>query len=593
MDGFYGRILKIDLGKRNFSIEKIEDETLASYPGGKALASFLLFSQNPAGVDPLSPDNRLIFASGPVSGGPVWGSSRYGVFTKSPQTGFYSESYAGGKTPEALDAAGFDAIVISGRSPSPIALTVSPEGAKFHDAAGMWGMDAYEAEDAMKARFSGAGGPEQKSGAVVIGPAGENLVRFAAIGNDYWRSAGRTGAGTVMGAKKLKGVLFSGGMKRPVHDLQALKDFSRKVSRESRKNPVVVEFSRHGTAKMLAPLAKIGGVPSKGWGSGEFSGWEGLTAQALHRRCDVKPRACARCFIACGRMTRALKGRHAGLELEGPEYETLFAFGGLCLIKEIEEILYLNDLCDRLGMDTISAGSLCALAIEASAKGRTDFKISYGDPDGAARLLEMIAKRQGVGDILAQGIRFAASRWGMEDMAVHVKGLELPGYDPRVLKGSALAFAVSHRGACHLRATFHSPEISGAVPRDEIEGKAALLIDYEDRMALMDCMILCRFYKEIYGWSEMSALFEMTAGVRWDESALRKKAARLADLIRRFNIREGLVPEDDRLPDRLHRERLKDGRGITRRELAFMVADYYRLRGWDKDGAPPPEGGEP
>jgi len=588
MDGFYGRILKINLTEKKHVIEKIDDETLSSYPGAKALGSFLLWKLNPENVDPLTPENRLIFATGPVCHSMIWGSSRYGVFTKSPQTGIYSESYAGGKTPEAMDSAGFDAIVISGKSKTPMVLVVHPQGATFQEADDIWGMETYAAEDAVRARFGTPGKKGEKSGAVVIGPAGENLVRFAAIENDYWRSAGRTGAGAVMGSKRLKAILFSGNMKRPLHDPDAVKAFSKQTATESKKSAGVLEFARHGTPKMLGQLMKIGAFPSRYWSTDEFSDWEKLSAQTLHQTCDVTPRACARCFIACGRMTTVLNGRHAGLKMEGPEYETIFAFGGLCLIKEIEEVIHLNDLCDRLGMDTISSGNLCGLAIEAKKRGKIDFDISYGDPAGVARLLEMISARKGIGDVLANGIRFAASQWGMEDMAVHVKGLELPGYDPRALKGSALAFAVSNRGACHLRATFHSPEISGLIPRNEIKGKAATLIDYEDRLTMMDCMILCRFYKDIYPWDKMARIFKMITGMDWDQRSLGKKAADVADLIRRFNVREGLLPKDDALPERLYKERLKNGDGISKKELEFMVNDYYFHRGWDENGNPGP-----
>ena len=586
MDGFYGRILKINLTEKKYAIEKIDDEILASYPGAKGLGSFLLWKLNPENVDPLSPENRIIFATGPVCHSMIWGSSRYGVFTKSPQTGIFSESYAGGKTPEAVDSAGFDAIVISGKSSVPTVLLVHPKGATFKNADDIWGMETYAAEDAVNARFAGPKEKGEKTGAVVIGPAGENLVRFACIENDYWRSAGRTGVGAVMGSKKLKAILFSGNMKRPLHDPEAVKAFSKQTASESKKSTGVLEFTRHGTPKMLNQVIKIGAFPSRFWTPGDFPDWEKLSAQALHQTCDVTPRACARCFIACGRMTKVLEGRHAGLKMEGPEYETIFSFGGLCLITSIEEVIHLNDLCDRLGMDTISSGNLCGFAIEARKRGKIDFDISYGDPVGVARLLEMIALRKGIGDVLAKGMRFAAAQWGMEDMAVHVKGLELPGYDPRVLKGSALAFAVSNRGACHLRASFHSSEISGAIPRNEIKGKAALLIDAEDRLTVMDCMILCRFYKDIYTWDKMALIFKMITGMDWDKTTLQKKAANIADMIRRLNVREGLLPSDDALPERLYKERLKNGGGISRQELEYMVKDYYFHRGWDENGNP-------
>lgn len=586
MDGFYGRFLKIDLTEKKFDIVGLNDEILSKYLGGKGLASYLLYSINPPGVDPLSPDNTLIFATGPITNSRIWGSSRYGVFTKSPQTGFYSESYAGGKVPEAIDSAGFDAIVVTGKSKGPAVVLIHPDGAEFNDASDIWGMDTYETEDTVNRKFGSVDDSEIKSGAVVIGPAGENLVRFAVVENDYWRSAGRTGVGTVMGSKNLKAIVFKGDKKRRRFDENRIKRFSKKIAAESKKNPVTQAYKKLGTPIMVKTINQARAFPTKYWSEGFFDRWESISAEALHRQCRVQPRACAKCFIACGRMTNILNGRHAGLIIEGPEYETIFAFGGLCMIDSIEEIAYLNDICDRLGMDTISAGNLCGFTIEAVRKKKVDFKIDYGDVDGIAGLLHQIAMRQGIGDILARGIEHAAKEWNMKDTAVHVKGLEPPGYDPRVLKGSGLAFAISDRGACHLRATFHNPELKGMVAPEIIDGKAELLVDFEDRLILMDTLILCRFFRDIYPWDRLGQIIEMTTGLKSDQEALQKRAAEISTLIRSFNMREGLKLEDDHLPKRFFKEILKTGHVIKETELEAMRKEYYRLREWDENGVP-------
>lgn len=586
MHGFYGRILKINLTERTYEIVPLNDEILSRYLGGKGLATYLLFSTNPQGVDPLAPDNCLIFATGPTTGSLIWSSSRYGVFTKSPQTGFYAESYSGGKVPEAVDAAGFDAVVITGKSKSPAVMVVHPDGVDFHDADDIWGMDTFEAEDAVNARFGDISRASAKSGAVVIGPAGENLVRFAVIENDYWRSAGRAGAGTVMGSKKLKAIVFKGNKKRPLFDNERVRTFAKEMAAASKDNPMVQNYKALGTPSMVKIMNQAKAFPTRYWSDGYFDKWENISAEALHRQCRVQPRACAKCFIACGRMTTVLNGRHAGLKIEGPEYETIFAFGGLCMVDSIEEIAYLNDICDRLGMDTITAGNLCGFAIEAALKKKIDFKIKYGDVDAIAALLINIAKRQDIGDILAQGIRHAAGVWNMEDTAVHVKGLELPGYDPRVLKGCGLAFATAGRGACHLRATIHNPELKGVSDPGNIKGKAELLIDYEDRLILMDTLILCRFYRDLYPWERLQQIIEMTTGSKHTKETLQQKAAEIVNLVRRFNLREGLELEDDNLPQRLYDEPLKTGDGIKEVELKSMRHDYYSLRGWDSNGVP-------
>jgi aldehyde:ferredoxin oxidoreductase len=584
MDGFYGRILKVDLSEKKYSIEPVQDDIFEKYLGGKGLASYLLVELNPPGVDPLDPANSLIFATGPVTGSTIWGSCRYGVFTKSPQTGLYSESYAGGKVPEAIDSCGFDAIVIQGQSAIPTVLGVNPEGVDFHAAGDIWGMDTFKAEDAVLERFGRSGESVRRRGAVVIGPAGENRVRFAVIENDYWRSAGRTGVGAVMGSKHLKAVVFQGDRQRSLYDANAVSAFSKKVSLEGKDNPGAKAYKSMGTTMMVKIVNDAGAFPTRYWSEGKCEHWEKISAEALHKRCQVTPRACLKCFLACGRLTTVQQGRHAGLKLEGPEYETIYAFGGLCLIDSIEEIVYLNDICDRLGMDTITAGNLCGFTIEAARRGKIDYKIDYGDAEAIAELLKKIARREDIGDVLAQGIKFAAREWDLEDMAVHVKGLEPPGYDPRVLKGMGLGYATSDRGACHLRATFYKAELSGMIDPDVIEGKAGLFLDFEDRLTLFDALILCRFYRDIYPWEQLKEIIHSVTGLDGDQKALQEKARAISDIVRRFNLREGMKPEDERLPKSLHRKLEKTGDIITEQELDHMLKDYYSLHGWDEQG---------
>ncbi|MEW5725546.1 MAG: aldehyde ferredoxin oxidoreductase N-terminal domain-containing protein, partial [Thermodesulfobacteriota bacterium] len=384
MDGFYGRILEVDLGAGSFRIEPLADDVLASGLGGKGLATRLLLDKNPAGVDPLSPENCLVFATGPFCQSRIWGGSRYGVFTKSPQTGFYSESYSGGRTPESVDAAGFDAVLLRGKAERPVALSVTPEGCNFHDAADLWGLETYQAEDEAKTRFAPNKPGYGRPGAVVIGPAGENLVRFACIENDYWRSAGRTGVGAVMGAKKVKAVVFQGDRQRPLYDPEGLSARVTAFTQANKNHPGVMAYKNRGTTMMVAIMNAAGAFPNRYWSSGRMEGWEKISGDTFHQEHEVKPHACPKCFMACGRLAIISKGRRQGLRIEGPEYETIYSFGGLCLIDDLGEIAYLNDLCDRLGLDTITAGNLCAFTIEAVRRGRVDFPIDYGDADGAA-----------------------------------------------------------------------------------------------------------------------------------------------------------------------------------------------------------------
>ena len=427
MFGFYNMALRVDVTQSAFELQMISDDVLGRTLGGKGLATHLLLAHNPPGVDPLSADNHIIFAAGPVAGSSIWGSCRHGVFSKSPQTGFYSESYSGGRVAENIAACGFDAIVIHGAADAPVWLEICEETVYFHSAEALWGLDTYQTEDRVKAWVKenrpGAG----SCGVVCIGPAGENLVSFAVIENDYWRSAGRTGVGAILGSKKIKAIAFYGKRKKTFADDALVRAFSKELAVEGKDNAGVIAYKTKGTPMLVDIMNNAGGFPTRYWQKGRYEGASKINADALHQRCDVKPHACLKCFMACGRLSTVKEGRHAGLQVEGPEYETIYAFGGLCEIDSIEEIIYLNDICDRLGMDTISAGNLAALTIEAARQGRIDRSIDYGDVDAIAQLMADIAARKGIGEMLARGIRAAADAWGMADQAIHVKGLEPAG----------------------------------------------------------------------------------------------------------------------------------------------------------------------
>lgn len=580
MFGYYNRILAINLTDRSTSIETVTDELLAECFGGKGLATRLLLERNKAGVDPLSPDNHLIFATGPFCGGRMWGASRYGVYTKSPLTGFYAESYSGGKVPEAIDSTGFDAIILVGKAERPTVLTITPEGAKFHDAGDLWGTDSITAEELAVERFAPNSENYRTPGAVTIGPAGEKMVKFALIANDKWRCAGRTGAGTVMGSKLIKAIVFQGDRKRQYADPEGVAQFANDFARKNGKGPGAKAYKAMGTTMMVSLMNNVGAFPAKYWSQGSCDHAERISGERFHEEHDVTPHACAKCFMACGRMAKIKQGRHKGLQLEGPEYETIYSFGGLCMVDDMAEIVHLNDICDRLGMDTITAGNLCGLAIEAKLRGKIDFDIEYGNVDQIATLLQMISDREGVGDILADGIIPASKQWGLEDIAVHVKGMEPAGYDPRVLKGMGLTFATSPRGACHLRTTFYKPELSGLIPPEQIEDKAEMLIEYEDRLNIFDTLVLCRFYRDLYPWEELEAALHAVTGQPSTKVDLQRVARNIANMTRIFNLQEGLQGEDDQLPKRLLKKTLPSGQSLTADEMDHMLKDYYRLREW-------------
>jgi aldehyde:ferredoxin oxidoreductase len=362
--------------------------------------------------------------------------------------------------------------VIRGIAKAPTALSVHPEGCEFFDAGDLWGADTYRTEEEARKRFALNKEGFRKPGAVVIGPAGEKLVRFAVIENDLWRSAGRTGVGAVMGAKKVKAVVFQGDRKkspcRPARSRRLRKGI---LQNETVEHPGVKVYKSLGTTMMVAVMNRVQAFPAKYWSQGTCEHWEKISGERFHQEHEIKPNACLKCFMACGRKATLMSGRHKGLVIEGPEYETIYAFGGLCMIEDMGEIAHLNDLCDRLGMDTITAGNLCAFTMEAARLKKLDYPLEYGDARGVATLLSLIAERKGIGDVLAEGIVHAAKAWDLEELAVHVKGMEPAGYEPRVLKGMGLAYATSDRGACHLRTTFYKPELAGLIAPDAIQGQ--------------------------------------------------------------------------------------------------------------------------
>jgi aldehyde:ferredoxin oxidoreductase len=576
LNAFYGKLLRVDLTGKTYREESIPKETFKRYLGGKGLGTYLLLNNVPQGADSLGEENKIIFTVGPATGTVMPGSSRHGLYSKSPQTGGYAESYAGGKVAPQIKATGYDAIILEGRSEKPAFLEVSDKGVRFHQADDLWGMETYIAEDKVKERVG-----ISSAQAVVIGPAGENLVRLACVENNYWRSSGRGGLGAVFGGKNLKAVVFHGSQKPSYADEKMLKGFVKNLIANSKDLPGVKNYKKYGTPQMVALLNSAKAFPTRYWSKGVLEGWEKISGEALINNFQVKPKTCPGCFMACGDLTTVTSGPRAGLTIEGPEYETIYAFGGLCCIDRMEDIIYFNDLCDRYGIDTISAGNLVALAMEARARGLNQDFPEYGDTEGAARLLADIAYRRGPGAVFSDGIVQAARALNLEDTAIHVKGMEPPGYDPRVLKGVGLGYATSARGACHLRATFYKPELSGMISPSVVEGKAALYIEFEDRLTIFNTLINCTFYRDLLQWDELQTIVKALTGWDYSVEEMRRMANEIVTMSHDFNLREGLGRASDNLPKRLFQQKLPEtGASITREEMDYMLGEYYSMRGW-------------
>ncbi len=572
MNGFFNRLLRIDLSRRQYRYEELEDDLLSRTLGGKGLGIHLLARENPPGVDPFSEKSRFIITAGPAAGTRMWSQSRFAVFAKSPATGGYGESYCGGSLAPRLKGCGVDVVILEGRCSDLTWLSIDEQGAGFHEAGELRGADTFTTEEALLRSLPSG------TRAMTIGPAGENRVAFACIKSDRWRSLGRGGLGAVLGAKNVKGITFSGAKKAVVADEQLLNGLIRTISQKGKGSPITETYQKLGTPSQVRVTNGAQCFPTRYWQSGSFEQWERLSADYLNEHFEVKSHGCPNCFLQCTKKTRVLEGRHRGLELEGPEYETIYALGGLNCIDSLEEVAWLNDLCDRLGMDTMSAGNMTAFAIEACRQRRLDFPIDYNQPDRAAELLRLIARRKGPASVLADGIRAAARALNLEGLAVHVKGLEPAGFDPRVLKGMGLAYATAARGACHLRGTFYKAELSGQIEKDRISGKARLFIDYEDRAALFDSLILCRFYRDFIGWDELPTLIRALTGLALDRAALEVLANRITQATRAYNHQEGIDESMDMLPERLLDETTAEGASIRRQDLETMIRDYNAIR---------------
>jgi aldehyde:ferredoxin oxidoreductase len=572
MKGFFNTILRIDLTEQTFTYDSLSDEVLRQTLGGKGLGIHFMLRENPEGVDPLSPENRFIIAVGPITGTKVWSQSRFAAFSKSPATGGFFESYCGGSLAPKIKGCGVDAIIMHGACPKLSFLTVDESGVEFHDAGEIEGKETFLSEEYILEHS-----PEG-AGAMVIGPAGENLAACACIKSDNWRSLGRGGMGAVLGAKNVKGMSFSGTRKAEVADEEVLKKVIKGVAKKGKEMPVTKFYQTYGTAGQVKVTNGVGCFPTRYWQSGRFDKFETLTGDYMVEHFDVSRHGCPTCFLQCTKKNVIKEGRHAGLVVEGPEYETIYSIGGLNCIEGLEEVAYLNDVCDRLGIDTMTAGNLSAFAVEAYKRGKTDFPIDYNEPDRVADIYRAIAYREGVGDILAKGIKQAAKELGMEDVAVHSKGLEPAGFDPRVLKGMGLSYATAARGACHLRGTFYKAELSGEMDPEQIEGKAELQIDYEDRSAIFDTLILCRFFRDFILWDELIDLVKGSTGLSFTKEELELFANRLTQDTRRYNLREGVGSSEDTLPPWILKHANDEGASLTDSQLETMIKEYNKIR---------------
>jgi aldehyde:ferredoxin oxidoreductase len=588
MHGYQGRLLHIDLTAKTSRPRELEEVRLRAFLGGIGLGTSLLYDFAPPGCDPLSPSNPLIFASAPLVGTGLTTTAKFAVLTKSPLTGFIADSLSSSFFALELKRAGFDAVVITGRAAAPVYIFVDDGKVQVRDGTKLWGKSATETEAAIRAELN-----DSSVRVASIGQAGENQVRFATISNEG-RHAGRGGVGAVMGAKNLKAVAVRGSRAVTVADTRGVAAIADAMRRKSLGN-LTAKYREIGTVANLAVFNRLGTLPAHNFQQSTFDDAGAISGESLTENNFSRRHGCASCTIQCERLFKSHNGEEQRLE-----YETLFALGPLCGIKDPDAVIEAARLCDRYGLDTISAGGTLAWAMECGERGllpeARDLGLRFGAPDALLAAIPTIAGREGLGALLAEGSKRAAHEVGRESShwAMHVKGLELPGYEPRSLKTMALGLAVSPRGACHNRSGAYEADFSGAVDRFTADaGRGALVKASEDFSAVMDSLIVCKFLRKCFTdfYAESAALLGKVTG--WDFSAaeLGRCGERITTLKKLFNVREGWRREDDWLPPRLLSETLPtgvaQGIGLTPDELNGMIASYYQAREWDGDGNVP------
>jgi aldehyde:ferredoxin oxidoreductase len=577
VDFYAGRVLRLDLTALTATVEALPEDWTRLYVGGKGLLLRYLFAELAPGTDPLSPGNPLILATGPFAGTAVPTCSRLAVGCKSPATGTLLDSYVGGSFAPELKFAGYDLVVVTGEAPHPVLVLIEDDAIEFLPAEDrFWGLETADLEQKVREEM----GPWHK--VLSTGPAGEQLVPFACLSTDQYHKAGRGGAGAVMGSKNLKAVVVRGTGAVSVGDAKAFAADLLTLQKDRVLTPDNAWTWEEGTPYLVELVNAAGALPTHNWRTGEFPDAPAIQSVEL-QRVRTKLRACTQCPLACRQVHRF--GDHL---CEGPEFETLGLCGSNCGVGDLAAIAAFNSACDELGLDTISTGAVVGLAMDLCEKGLADYGLAFGDIESYLAAPSMIARREGWGAELALGARDLAALKGRPDLAPHIKGLELPSYDPRGTYGMGLGYATSDRGACHMRAFTAADDIlGGEAPADSLKGKPALTVEQQDFSALAWTGVMCANM-----WIDtdfLGVLFRHVWGRETDHEELMTLGARIWNLGRLINLREGFERADDRLPDVMgvpHPDGAAAGKAITGDEFREALDEYYAVRGWDPDGVP-------
>ena len=582
MLGYQNNILRVNLTDKQASTEPLRMDFAEKYIGSKGLAIRYMYEELKPGIDALGEENKLFLTTGPLTGTPAPCSGKLSVAAKSPATGTMNDCSIGGHVGIRIKYAGYDMIIFEGIADKPCYIVIEDDKVEFVDASELWGLGSHEAEAILAEKY----GIEYSI--MSIGPAGENLSNMACINSDYYRQAGRGGIGAVMGSKKIKAILIKGTKGVKVPDIKKATDRILEILHEDvlqEDNTFVYDT---GTTAFLEACGDGGIVPYKNFSGANDPEWEKYNGDVLMKYREGK-RGCGSCGLGCGNFLKI-----GNAVCEGPEYETIAVAGPNAGITDPEHIVKFNEVCDNMGLDTISTGDTIVWAMEMTEKGLYDFDIRFGEADKMIKMVEMIARQEGVGADLSRGVKYASEKYGGTDFAMQVKGLEFPQYEPRGSWGMSLSYAVSDRGACHMRAYAPNEEVFAAsIPPYTSEGKGQMVYNLGEFNAVKFSLCICDFWGTI-SYDIMAEMLTLVTGRQWTADEMGEVGRRVLNIGRAFNQREGFNRAHDTIPKRLVKDALGGegpaaGQKIPQEAFEDMLDQYYEVMGWDKNGMMPEE----
>ena len=582
MAGWCEKILDIDLNTLSYKTYPLDMEIARLFIGGRGLGARLLWDLVGPEVEPLSPENVLIFATGPLTATGYQTSNRFSVSTKSPLTGTILDANSGGFWGMQFKKTGYDVMIVRGRSEKPVWIEIKNGEVTFHDASELWGRRVFDVTKRL-------GQDNNRRNVLCIGPAGENLSRIAAIMNDRERALARGGPGAVMGSKNLKAIVVEGKQRPEIEDQDRFKFLLYETRKLLAASPLTSQaLPEFGTVVLMNIMNTLGALATRNHQQTQFEGAEAISGEELTDKYLVRNASCWACPISCTRISRTDK-----VEGEGPEFETTWAFGAQCGVDDLAAIIEANSLCNDLGLDTISAGSTIACAMELSEKGYLDSDLRFGRADLLASSVEDMAYRRDLGADLAEGSLRLATKYGHPELSMSVKGLEMPAYDPRGMQGQGLLYATSNRGGCHMRGNMVGPEVLGLpklIDRFQVQGKSSFVILHQNSSAAIDSLVVCKFTNMGVADEYFARVLSAVTGIEYTTGDMIRVGERVWNLERLYNLREGFTREDDSLPPRLLNEAPSEGpsKGWVV-HLEPMLKEYYRGRAWNENGVPQPK----